>query len=331
MTSIEREKQKVAKVCAGPGLARLGGQALTILLTATAFAWMLRLLIARDPIRGAWTLQVMLAVGALLASCWGTVDRRRFWFSPIKQLKALVPQARRGQIPIDELSQVSGGIAPLIPMIQGLLRDLRQQKAAIAKLEAEIRQRVAKRTDALERTIDSLRHQATRDALTGLFNRRFLDQYLPQATQRCQQDRIELCLLMIDVDNFKPLNDTLGHAAGDELLKAIGQLIRSAVRGDDVAFRCGGDEFVVLLPGCSVEAGKSLAGRLTSLVDALVKTLRVAKPPRLSIGLSNLTSLQTPTAENLLAEADRDLYAIKAIRHAPDPRPTAAKAVATST
>ena len=130
-----------------------------------------------------------------------------------------------------------------------MLRDSRRKRAEAAALEHETRQRIANRTDALERTIGSLRQQATRDVLTGLFNRRMLEEYLPQAVKRCKEARIGLCLLMIDVDHFKLLNDTLGHAAGDELLKTIGQLIRSTIREKDLAFRCGGDEFVVQLEG----------------------------------------------------------------------------------
>ena len=165
---------------------------------------------------------------------------------------------------------------------------------------------------------EGVRHQATRDPLTGLFNRRFLDQYLPQAVQRHRADkgRGDLCLMMLDVDHFKVLNDTLGHAAGDEFLKAVGQLIRSSIRGEDAAFRCGGDEFVIVLPGCGAAGGRAMADRLGSLVDALGRTLRVPKRPRLSIGLGTLSQLTDPTPERLLDEADRALYEVKSAHHA---------------
>src|SRR6187200_1774560 len=100
-------------------------------------------------------------------------------------------------------------------MLQDLLREIRQQRCEIATLKDEMRQRVAQRTDALERTIGTLRHQATRDPLTGLFNRRFLDQYLPQVVQRSTSQGMDVAVLMCDLDHFKLLNDTLGHAAGD--------------------------------------------------------------------------------------------------------------------
>jgi two-component system cell cycle response regulator len=112
------------------------------------------------------------------------------------------------------------------------------------------------------------------------------------------------------------LNDTLGHAAGDALLRSIGQLLRSTVRGEDVAFRCGGDEFVILLPGCDAGAGRVMADRLVSLTDALGKTVPVPLPPRLSIGIASLSSLVEQSPESLMAEADKQLYAVKAIHHA---------------
>lgn len=290
-------------------------QGLALLLSAVGLALVVRLLIQPDPIQGSWMVQLMLAVAALLAGCWGIIHQYRHWCIPMRRLCELLPCVQRGDAAIEELSGIGEGLSPLIPQVQNLLRELRQQRAANAELELEIRQKVASRTDALERLVGSLRHQATRDPLTGLFNRRFLDQYLPQAIIRAKAEHVELCLLMIDVDNFKLLNDTLGHAAGDDLLKAIGQLIRCTIRGEDVAFRCGGDEFVILLPGYDAVAGRGLADRLVSLVDALVKTIRVAAPPRLSIGVSTLLSTPDRTPEAMLAEADKALYAVKQQRH----------------
>jgi diguanylate cyclase (GGDEF)-like protein len=289
-------------------------QGLSILLSITALAWLGRLLILRDPVQGAWTFQIMMAVAAFMAGFWGVVHRYRTWTLPMRALQAMLPRAHRGEIPIEQLAEIDGGPRALVPAIQELLRDLRIQRGAIAELEMEMRQKVASRTDALERTIGSLRQQATRDVLTGLFNRRFLEQYLSQCLQRHLKENKDLCLLMMDVDNFKILNDTLGHAAGDDLLKAIGQLIRSAIRGEDVGFRAGGDEFVVLLPGSSADAGQALADRLTSLVDALAKTLKVPKPPRLSIGITTLKKSHYRTPESLLDEADRALYEVKKAR-----------------
>ena len=183
------------------------------------------------------------------------------------------------------------------------------------QLELETRQRVASRTEALERTIGSLRNQASRDALTGLMNRRALDAYLPDAIDRCKHAGIGLCILMLDIDYFKPLNDTLGHAAGDEMLRSLAQIIRSTIPDTDGAFRCGGDEFIIVLEDHSPAACAAVAERLGSLADAFGKTLRVANPPRLSIGISCLSGVKDPTAGGLLAAADAELYKIKSARH----------------
>jgi diguanylate cyclase (GGDEF)-like protein len=185
-----------------------------------------------------------------------------------------------------------------------------------------MRQRVATRTDALERQIGSLRQQASRDGLSGLFNRRMFDAYLPKIAQKCADERMDLAVLMIDVDNFKVLNDTLGHAAGDELLRDIAQIIRSGVRDQDAPFRLGGDEFVILLPGAGLEPAHGLARRLTELVDARAKTLRVEKSPRLSIGIAALSEIPSGEPVHLVQMADERLYAVKGARkRGPAPTP----------
>ena len=297
---------------------RLG---LSFFLTAAGVAWIVRLLFSRDMAATVWTFEFMLGVAAIVAAGWDALCRHRYWTVPMRDLAAQTRQVMQGEAPIESLGHIRGGVEPIVPVVQTLLRELRQQEVVIAELNFEMQQKVASRTDALERVIGSLRQQATRDVLTGLFNRRFLDQYLPQAVARAKQVRADLCLLMIDVDNFKLLNDTRGHAAGDDLLRAIGQLIRSAVRGEDVAFRCGGDEFVLLLPGYDLKAGRALGERLIMLVDALGKTIKVPLAPRLSIGLSTIGTLGggDVTHQTLLTEADKSLYDMKQQRHANDP------------
>jgi diguanylate cyclase len=123
---------------------------------------------------------------------------------------------------------------------------------------------------------------------------------------------------MIDVDNFKPLNDTLGHAAGDQLLKEISQIIRSTVRDDDMAFRVGGDELVVLLGSCNFTGGKAIAERLDSLVVALTRPLQTPRQVRLSIGVCTLMELAEASPAGLMEVADKRLYAVKAARHEGD-------------
>jgi diguanylate cyclase (GGDEF)-like protein len=250
----------------------------------------------------------------------------RHWSRPLRQLSDLLPLIRNGEAPIEELSTVDRGLTPLTPILQDLLRDLRRQKSAVAALNHEIRQRVATRTDALERQIGSLRQQASRDALSGLYNRRQFDTYLPKVVERCAVEKMDLSILMIDVDNFKILNDTLGHTAGDELLRNIAQIIRSGIRDQDAPFRVGGDEFVVILPGAGPAPANSLAKRLMELVDALVKPLRVPAAPRLSVGTAALSELPEADAQRLVELSDRRLYDKKGSRRHGPSRPLAKSA-----
>src|SRR5690606_14209920 len=98
-----------------------------------------------------------------------------------------------------------------------------------------------------------LKDQATRDGLTGLYNRRLLDERLPIEIKRSQRDQLPASLAMIDVDHFKRFNDEFGHDAGDHVLKAIGELLTDRVRVYDLACRYGGEELVLLMPNCLIE------------------------------------------------------------------------------
>ena len=262
-----------------------------------------------------WGLEFALAATLLTAGVWSAI-RRQNVEGELARLIALLPEVRNGHEPIDALSNFDGPVSPAAALCQELLRDLRQERSRTGRLEEEIRQRIAGRTEALERQIGALRQQAARDALTGLFNRRMLDAYLPEALERCKASATHLSLLMIDVDHFKQLNDTLGHATGDQMLRSIAQIIRSAIRDTDLAFRCGGDEFVIVLEDSEPVACQALVQRLASLGDALGRTYRLIPSPRLSIGTSTDASLREPTPQELLRLADESLYQVKAAHHA---------------
>lgn len=99
---------------------------------------------------------------------------------------------------------------------------------------------------------EALRNQAIRDPLTGLFNRRYLEESLEREMARCQRKDQPLAVLMLDIDHFKSFNDTNGHPGGDALLAEFGRLLQSKCRADDIACRYGGEEFTVILPEASL-------------------------------------------------------------------------------
>jgi diguanylate cyclase (GGDEF)-like protein/PAS domain S-box-containing protein len=103
---------------------------------------------------------------------------------------------------------------------------------------------------------DQLREQVVRDPLTGLYNRRYLDETLDREISRASREDYPLCIAIIDLDHFKNVNDTYGHQAGDEVLKTLGKLLRGSARGGDIACRWGGEEFMLVLPRMTAETAQ---------------------------------------------------------------------------
>ena len=160
---------------------------------------------------------------------------------------------------------------------------------------------------------ETLREQSSRDALTGLFNRRFMEDSLDRELRRAAREGYGLGLLLADLDHFKDLNDAFGHAAGDAVLREIGRYLAGAVRGADVACRYGGEEFVIILPKASLADTQR---RAEALRDGL-KAHQAADPMRLypttmSIGVAAYPEHGT-SGEALLLAADSAMYRAKAL------------------
>jgi diguanylate cyclase (GGDEF)-like protein len=144
---------------------------------------------------------------------------------------------------------------------------------------------------------------AALDQLTGLYNRRSGEQRLAEEISRAMRHERPLTILLIDLDGLKQINDRLGHAAGDLVLKSFSERLRRAIRGSDLAVRLGGDEFMVLLPECRVEEVRHVLGR----VEGLEVTYNNEKIPcRFSCGWTDYKSGESP--QDLLKRADDALY-----------------------
>jgi diguanylate cyclase (GGDEF)-like protein/PAS domain S-box-containing protein len=116
--------------------------------------------------------------------------------------------------------------------------------------------------DALLKSRELLREQSVRDHLTGLFNRRYMEETLQRELLRATRRELSVGIIMLDVDDFKRFNDTFGHAAGDAILDKLGSLVLEHVRGEDIACRFGGDEFIIVLPDTSQAVTYERAERL---------------------------------------------------------------------
>jgi diguanylate cyclase (GGDEF)-like protein/PAS domain S-box-containing protein len=160
---------------------------------------------------------------------------------------------------------------------------------------------------------EALREQAIRDPLTGLLNRRFLDETLPRELARCQRTGESLVVAMLDLDRFKGLNDTYGHEAGDQVLRAVGALLRGSVRSADLACRYGGEELTLILPGTTLEDARVRLDALRESISQIRVRYREGELPAItvSVGLAAAARNETDAAA-LVSRADTALYRAKA-------------------
>jgi len=162
-----------------------------------------------------------------------------------------------------------------------------------------------------DRTND-LAHLATVDALTGLFNRRYFETRLEQELQRQVRQPDDLSLLMLDLDNFKELNDTQGHLVGDLALREVAEILRRAVRIFDVCARYGGEEFVILMPGAGASTALRIAERIRRQVEQhFASGLRSSVPIPLTVSVGVSTARPNVTRDALVTQADEALLRAK--------------------
>lgn len=157
---------------------------------------------------------------------------------------------------------------------------------------------------------ETLRRQAVRDPLTGVFNRRYMEESLEREIHRAARHDKPLAVLLVDLDRFKEFNDALGHAAGDELLLEVAKLMERMVRGEDIVCRYGGDEFVIIMPDAEARV---VAARAQSLMDQVMAGPVASGSPvavTLSIGVA-MFPRDGVDARGLLKSADGALYEAK--------------------
>jgi diguanylate cyclase (GGDEF)-like protein len=159
---------------------------------------------------------------------------------------------------------------------------------------------------------ETLRNQSIRDPLTGLFNRRYMEETLERETRRAKRSGASLGIIMADIDHFKRFNDAYGHEAGDAVLRALGKLLQTRVRGEDIACRYGGEEFTFVLPSASLHATQQRAEELREQAQYL----RVEQGSQslgsltLSLGVA-VYPQHAETWEAVLQAADAALYRAK--------------------
>ena len=180
-------------------------------------------------------------------------------------------------------------------------------------LEIRLLNREAKnQSKTLEQLVQDLQKQIITDPLTNLFNRRFLQEYLPREIAKARRNAGSLAVLMIDLDFFKKINDIFGHEAGDVVLKNVSALLKDCIRESDVACRYGGEEFVLVLSDTSPDGAKKKAESIQNAVMGLALTIRRKSLGRVStsIGVA-IYPEHGADMDLLLRAADEALYEAK--------------------
>ena len=257
--------------------------------------------------------QQLLVLGLLAALLFAFVAYRlasRMSY-PIERLAQAVRRVEmREGVPDFPDEQDAREVAQLSQSIQSMTRSLLAKEQELEAVNASLETAVTQRTEALTRANEELARLATRDPLTGLYNRRRFDERLDECFQTFRRTGRPFALLAMDVDLFKRINDTHGHSAGDTVLHQLAQLLSDQVRAADFVARFGGEEFVVLLP----ETGKvvdamTVAEKIRTAVDAAV--FPAVRQVTISIGLS-LSDVSDADASAVMRRADDALYQAKA-------------------
>jgi diguanylate cyclase (GGDEF)-like protein len=258
---------------------------------------------------------------------WGTLSSDAVSFGPLDcwalRRGATFPtsQAGKGMTCSHACCAKAGAVAICQPLIaqNNLLGLLYREHESAPAFDAGANQLATMLAEQVSLAIanlelrEQLRGQATRDALTGLHNRRHLEDALARETTRSAADGRPLALALLDVDHFKRINDTHGHDGGDAVLRGLGEVLRETARAGEVVGRFGGEEFLLLLPGASIETAEARAGAVLDAVRAMQVTWPggVLAGVTASIGVA-VMPFHAVKGDALVAAADAALYRAKA-------------------
>ena len=206
--------------------------------------------------------------------------------------------------------------APELEPLRSLLDVMAAETELVARLNQELEGRIqttAAEMEELRRSLDGVRREADTDALTGLVNRRRFDAVLHETVCQATSSNQPVSLLMLDIDHFKAVNDTYGHAVGDQVLALVARMIRERLRAGDTAARFGGEEFAAILPNCALAGALVVAEQIRQAIASRQIVNRSRNQTlgtiTLSIGAARLVPGEAPAA--LIERADRGLYTAK--------------------
>jgi diguanylate cyclase (GGDEF)-like protein len=239
-----------------------------------------------------------------------------FWLKRkvLEPLTLLTHQSKKVRTNSKQLSlptERTDEIGELARVLSGMSLDIDGWRERVERLEISVSHRVTAETEKIICKLRDAEERSWKDPVSGLGNRLLYEEKFVEifdAQQRVDQD---LSLVMLDVDNFKNINDTLGHKTGDNVLSFVGELLKQHLREQDLAIRYGGDEFVMILPSVSVDDAKAIAERTICMFAQQTKLLDINPKPTMSAGVASLKGNHPESSDDLLHFSDRALYEAK--------------------
>jgi diguanylate cyclase len=252
-------------------------------------------------------LLVVTVSGWVVGSWWLRREIVRPIFSLLHAAAAGGPHGRQ-----EEILERQDELGAIARTLVGLQENLSEWRERAELIERRVDSQIAAETQRITRELRRALKKAYLDPLTGISNRRLLEEKFPSIFAAQRDAGHDLSVVMIDVDHFKAVNDALGHAIGDALLKFVGELLRQCLRLDDLAVRYGGDEFLLVLPGTSAENAANLTSRIIAMFAQRAKIIANTRPsPTLSAGIASIRQNRPAHPRDLVCAADHALYQAK--------------------
>jgi len=276
-------------------------------------------LLAAEPSAGEWIESMFLFAAPVTATGLFGFLSLTGWFNrrvagPLRNLGHVIGDPR-GAIERGQPLQPGGWreTTQIAIHFEELLKDLVHTDAQRRRAEATAKREIAKQEQGFQRQLRRTEDRVYTDPLTKLRNRAYLEEHLEHIFKQQCGEGMELSAVAIDIDNFKQHNDSLGHQAGDALLKFVGALLKGSIRPTDHAIRYGGDEFILLLPGAGTQPAAMIANRIVKLFGQYARRLGPSSNVSLSAGVASLNDDKCANGHELVARADAALYAAKRI------------------